>query len=792
MNIIFFRLAFRNILKNKVSSSINIIGFSIGIAACLFIYLFVNYEMSFDTFYPNADKLFRVVSIQKSNKDIYSSGFVWLPIAKDLKNEIPGIDDFCRVSKANKAKLIEDNQVWKINKLRYADDNFFKFFNYKLRYGNPENILKEANQIVLTERKAAQIFGNVNPIGKTLFFNNKLFTVSGVAANPLSNTQLIFEAIIPVKYVELSKQFWKGYGGGITFLSYLQLSKNVTPQQIEKLLPNFFDKKINKRWESTGFSIDASLQNIRDVHLSDGLIDYDISTNRSKKSVYIIVCISLLILLLAIVNYIILYTAQKITKVKDLRILKIFGAKNYNLIVQSFIEVFIIASIASIFGIILLYVSLSFLNTLLQTSIAVEEHYNSVIPFLLLIIFILSFVVTFFSSQKIRFKNSSLSTKNNPSFTGFNKSRSNTLVSFQFVIVIVLLIAVLVIFRQNKYLLNSELGFNKENILTFIPDNELSNNELISFKQDLLQLSGIQSISLSSQIIGQGLTQNGYAIGKDNENTMINALYTDADFLKCFDIKLLSGRNFSINNQLDKNAILINQKLAKRTGWKNPINKEIHRNGDLKIIGVVNNFNFASLENTVQPLIIMSNPQWDGWEYEVANIRYRTTDIQLLINQIRKIWQNSHPEIPFEISFLDEELATNYASLTLQQTIISFFSFVAILIAVIGLFGLTFFVTHSRFKEIGIRKVNGASITDIMILLNKEFLKSIVISSIIAIPIAYYIMHRWLENFAYKTLLSWWIFILVGLVTLCIAIFTTSWQSYKAAKRNPVETLKEE
>ncbi len=792
MNTIFFKLAFRNILKNRISSLINIVGFSIGMAACLFIFLFVKHETSFDKFYPNSEKLYRVIGDYKSSNDNSKTGFMWFPTAKDIKNEIPGVDDFCRISKENAVKCFVGNQLWKINKLRFADTNFFQFFNFKLIYGNPKTVLNSADKIVLTEKKAEQLFGETNPLGKTIMYKHKLFTVSGISTNPPLNTHLVFDAIISTKYMEESESYWTDYGGGVTLLSYLQLSKKVTPQQIEKALPEFFYRKINQRWEGSGMTLSASLQNIENVHLSDGSIDYDSSTNKSKKSVFIIVSISLLILLLAIINYIILFTAQKITKTKDIGILKIFGAGNYSLMAQTLIEVFILTTIASIVGVFLLLIGTPFLNTYLQTSIIVKNNIFPVIVFLLVAILLLSISVTFFSTRQYIFSKSAEPIKN--IFVGdrHKKLKGNLLISFQFTVVIVLLISVFIISRQNNYIRLAKLGFNKENILTLQTNEDFENNQFFQFKQDLVELAEIHAVSLSSEMVGSGITQNGYTIDNEKDVSMLNVLYTDADFLETFKVQLLSGRNFKTNPKLDKNAILINQRLTKRAGWENPIDKNITRNGTLKVIGVVEDFNFASLESVVQPMLIMSNPKWDEWKYSVINIRFQTSDIQGLLAQINKRWKNRFPETPVEVSFLDTILANNYTAFIAQQKIISFFSFIGILIAIIGLLGLTIFTTRTRIKEIGIRKVNGASIEEILILLNKDFVKWVIIAFVIATPIAYYVMSQWLESFAYKATLSWWIFALAGLIALVIALLTVSFQAIKAAKANPVKSLRTE
>ncbi|MDP2337855.1 MAG: ABC transporter permease [Bacteroidota bacterium] len=792
MNTTFFKLAFRSILKNRLNSIINIVGFSLGIAACLFIFLFVKHETSFDTFYPNCDRLYRLVGTFNSKDNTDLSGFTWFPAAPDIKKEIPGIDAYCRVTGENTAKCFAGKHLFEIDKFRFADENFFPFFHFKLITGNPETILNSAEKIVLTGQTALKLFGSTDVIGKELMYQHQLFTISGIAANPPANTQISFDALASVKYIEQSDNFWKGWGGGITFLSYLQLAENVSPQQVEKALPDLLNRKVNEKWKDSGSSLSIALQNISKVHLADGTIQYDCSSNRNKKSIYIIACISLLILILAIVNYIILYTAQKNTKSKDIGVLKIHGAGKYGLMAQTYAEVLIVSAFSSALGILLLALSLPFLNSQLQTTVVIGTNMFPALGFIVLTILLLSAVVTFFSTRKIVSLKPIEVLKNKASINGSGTFENYLLVSFQFTIVILLLISGFIVSRQNSFLLNQELGFNKENILTIESDEEFLHQELFDFKQDLQRLAAVRSVSLSSQTVGKGLTQNGYRIEGQQESSMINVVYTDADFLNCFDVHLVEGRNFSLNSSLDKDAILINQQLKKKAGWDDPLNKTINRNGKLKVIGVVNDFNFASLENSVQPLLIMSNPGWDGWGYSTVNIRFQTSNVQGLISQINQLWKDRFPETPFKVSFLDDVLASNYNSLKAQQRTINFFSLLGTFIAVLGLFGLSVFTTKRRIKEIGIRKVNGATISEVMAMLNRDFVKWVAIAFVIATPIAYYAMNKWLENFAYKTELSWWIFVLAGFLALGIALLTVSWQSWKAATRNPVEALRYE
>ncbi|MCK9209025.1 MAG: ABC transporter permease, partial [Salinivirgaceae bacterium] len=531
MNTAFFKLAFRSILKNRLNSFINIVGFSIGIAACLFIFLFVKYETSFDNFYPNGDRLYRLVGSFTSKDNTSLTGFTWFPSALDIKNEIPGVEAFCRVTDQNVAKCYSGKNLYEIEKFRFADENFFPFFHFKLISGDPETILNSADKLVLTEQTALKIFGSIDVIGKEIMFQHQLFAVSGIAANPPGNTHIDFNAIASVRYIEKNDNYWKGWGGGITFLSYLQLTENITPQQIEKALPELLYRKVNEKWEKSGFSLSVALQNIFKVHLADGTIQNDCSSNRSIKSIYIVTCISLLILLLSIVNYIILYTAQKVTKSKDIGIIKIHGAGKYALMAQTYIEVLIVSAFSSILGFLLVAWSLPFLNSHLQTNVLIGRNVVSALGFIAFLILMLSAVVMFFSTRKIASLKFIDVMKNKTSTKASGAIENNLLISFQFTIVILLLISGFIVSRQNSFLLNQELGFNKENILTIESDEEFLHQELSGFKQDLQRLVAVRSVSLSSQTVGKGLTQNGYQIEGQQESSLINVVYADADFL---------------------------------------------------------------------------------------------------------------------------------------------------------------------------------------------------------------------------------------------------------------------
>ena len=793
MNLLFFKFSVRNILRNKLNSFINVIGLSIGIATTLFILLFLDFETGFDTFHPEGEKLFRIVLKGKTQNGIITNGFCWYPVASEIKNEISGIDDFCRVSPDNKAKLNINQQVHSIDKFRFVDENFFQFFKFDLVIGNPKTVLSNSNSMVLSRKTAQKIFGKKNPIGETIIFNQKVFTITGVAEDLPLNTHLMFDVIASNKFVEQDKEnYWLGWKGGMDFLSYLKLTKGVKPEKIESLLPAFMDRKLNNAQELHHWEQTPILQKIKDVHLMSGDNHYDNADNRNRNSLFIVSSICILILVLAIFNYISLYLAQKSNKIKDLSLLKIHGANKIKLTIQTFIEILILSAISSIFGAILLNLFLPFLNNSLQTSVSMSQNYFKIFSFLLIIIFTISILITLLSMSLIFKVKAIEALKETTQIGGHRKIWGSSMVSFQFIVMIMLIISSFFISQQNNYILNKELGFDKQNILSISSDHEFKQNELLGFKQDLQAFPEITNTCLTSEQPGSGLTTNGYILGGQNSWTTINVLYTDADFLNCFGVQLVSGRKFNEDISTEKSSVLVNQQLVKKTNWNNPIGQKIIRSGELQVIGTVEDFNFAPLDSKIDPLIIMVNPAWDGWGYYYVNIKYKTTNIQSLIAKIGLLWQKRFPDIPYEIVFLDDNLALNYQSLISQQKLVVFFNSLSILIACLGLFGLTSLVTTKRTKEIGIRKINGAKTLQIVMMLNKDLLKWVAIAFVIACPIAWYAMHKWLENFAYKTELSWWIFALAGMLAFVVALLTVSWQSWRAATRNPVESLRYE
>jgi putative ABC transport system permease protein len=346
--------------------------------------------------------------------------------------------------------------------------------------------------------------------------------------------------------------------------------------------------------------------------------------------------------------------------------------------------------------------------------------------------------------------------------------------------------------KQNSFIGKMDLGFDRHSIGSLGVSKGFELKDAGRVIDELKKIPEISDVTVTSEMPGAGVTSNGYKLeGKENIE-LINTIYTDENFLKCYGIRLKKGRDFRGTNASDASGFLVNQALVDFAGWTDPIGKRITRNQPFEVIGVIEDFHFSSLYESVAPLIISVNPKNDSWNYNYVNVRFNTTDLPGLLNKVKAVWESTMPDQLFEFQFLDEYLTASYKSLGQNQKMISLFSFLAILIAAIGLFGLSAFITVSRRKEIGVRKVNGATTAQIMVLLNYRMVRWVLIGFVIACPVASYIMNRWLQSFAYKTAVSWWIFVISGVLVVLVAVLTVSWESFKAARRNPVETLRYE
>ncbi|MCX6225050.1 MAG: ABC transporter permease [Bacteroidia bacterium] len=785
------KLALRHLYRHRSFTFINLIGLSLGLAAFIYVLILVSHETRFDNFYPDNNRIYRVSSTLVNGDKRMSSGYCNAPVGPTVTAEIPGIGSFCRVSAENQQKMRIGTELITTARFRYADTNFFDFFGFKLIQGSADRVLDQPGSIVLSRAEAIRIFASKNPIGQVIKTPEGMeFVVTGVAENPPANTHLVFEAVASYSTLENRPGVYLEWDGGWTFLTYLRLSSATDPDRLSEKFPAFLEEKINKKYRSAGWEMSLGLQPIRNVHLNSHL-DQDCPTNRSKTNLLIITTIALLILLLAIINYINLSTAIAFTRVRETGLRKIMGAAGSQIRTQLLAESVVLSLLAGVISIILLISFYPMLNQFTRSDFELRDNPVLVVVITLLATLLTGFIAGFGPAWLLG-RQKAMAGIQNTIMGKRSQYFRNGLVSFQFFAAVVLIGTLILMQKQNSYINSLDLGFDRHSIGSLNVSKGFELKDAGRVIDELKKIPEIAEVTISSEMPGAGVTSNGYALeGKENIE-LIRTIYTDENFLRCYGIKLRKGRDFRGTTASDASGFLVNQALVDFAGWTDPIGKKIKRNQPFEVIGVVDDFHFSSLYEPVSPLIISVNPQSDSWSYFFVNIRFNTTDVAGLLNKIKAVWEMTMPEQLFEFQFLDDYLAGSYLSLGQNQKMITLFSLLAVLIAAIGLFGLSAFITVSRRKEIGVRKVNGATTGQIMVLLNFRMVRWVLAGFVIACPVANFIMNRWLQSFAYKTAVSWWIFVVAGALVVLVAVLTVSWESFSAARRNPVETLRYE
>ena len=774
----------RSFFRFKYYTLVNLFGLILGLSCSIVLFLYVSFEFSYDQFHTDKDRIFRMSEISTSPQKKEMVPLVRIPVAPDMKEAFAEIEDFTRI-KLNRGKLLKlgDKSISVKNSL-YTDPNFFRFFSFGLKLGDPQTVLTDKNSIVLTEETANRLFGNQNPVGATITCNDQSFVVSGIARNAPLNSHIQFDLVFPIEPLITAPGINLGWNGGMSATTFLKLHKADQQAEMANKISDLLWEKVNKAEKGSGFLTEFELEPLTKIHLHSK-VDWDMFGNKSYTNVMTLFFIGMLVLIIAFINYLFISNGTLALRTKEFGIKQYLGIGKYGIISQLFAEslllfitagaiatvVFLIfqPAIAQLFGV-------DFVSLQLQQSL----------PFLILTIIVISALAS--SIQYIIFRrNKSTLQLSASNSSPFRNRRIAYVSAFQFCISIALISSMLIVYKQLNFALHKDLGFKAENIINVMNGQIGAKGETLI--AELKKLSGVVNASASFGIPGLETTQNGYKPEGTDQWQMYNALHVDDQFFKTFQVKLMSGRNFREGKDIDNKSFIINETLAKQLGWENPVGKTIFRDSDHEIIGVVKDFQVSSIYMKIPPLII--SKEWQSNFYTLS-IAVSPDNISQTLKQIEGIWNKVIPNTPFNYFFLDERLGTLYADVQQTVKILFIFTGISILISVLGLFGITFLLLNSRVKEIGIRKVNGAKISEILTMLNKDFVKWVAIAFVIATPIAYYLMTKWLESFAYKTELSWWIFALAGLLALGIALLTVSWQSWRAATRNPVEALRYE
>ena len=794
----YIKTAWRNLLRNKTYSLINVLSITIGIAAFWMIALYVADEFSFDRNIPNADRIYRIAQHASWDGGKLDLPLTSPPLSPAMKAAFPQIEASTRIDIEGGGIITYRDKKLKTNDIVFADNNLFKVFQYDFISGDSNTALDKPNSIVITERLAKKIFGDANAaLNKTIYFGNDNGNlVTGVIKDLPENSSLQFSGVRSVSS-EFNTNEWQN----LYLYSYVKLVKGASIEALEKKLPKFEDGTVKKNWNVTNYKME--LQPLTSIHLHSNL-DYEIGTPGNIGRVYMFIAIAILILSIAMINYMNLSTARASVRIKEVGIRKVVGSGRRNLIGMFITESMLITFIAAFIAFFIVQVTLPMFNQLSGKDLTVW-HFGITNTLLILIEFALltgiingSYPAYFLS----RFKTI-------PALKGqlgnmyanifFRKS----LIVFQFAITVVMIAGSFIIYRQMQYALHADLGFNKEQTLSFHIDDMNVRNQIASLKTQLLKSPLIESASAAGNPIGNNdlgghsysFEQNG-VISKDDQ--MAQELQVDEDFMKTMDIKLIQGRNFSKDMPTDKTgSIIINETLMKTLGWKDAIEKKMRFQRNVNspfeertVVGVVKDFHTYSLQHKIEPLVMMmpSAPAAEDNLY-VKIAKGKTAEALAYLKQVYSTFDKNNFA---EFHFLDENFAKQYAAEQKQEQVSMIFTLLAVVIACLGLFGLVTFTATQRVKEIGIRKVLGASVSSVTMLLSKDFIKLVCIAVVIAIPVAWFVMNKWLQDFAYRINIEWWMFALAGLLALIIALLTISFQSIKAAIANPVKSLRTE
>jgi putative ABC transport system permease protein len=784
----YFLMAFRNLKKHRTYTLINVFGLALGLSATILILLYLQFEISYDRFHENADSIYRVCirhlreGMSEEETHVYTP-----PIGPDMKKDFPEVEDFVRMSTLRVDYLNVDNKAFKVDRIRHASPSLFEVFSFKLKSGNSRTALVDPLSIVLSEQTSERIFGSKDPIGETIQIGPEdLYKVTGIVENPPSNSSIQFNALISFETLYTRPIMRMDWNGGNQIITYVKLRENATAGSVEEKFPDFLWRNINETIAQYGWKNEAYLQPLKKIHFY-----YDQSSRTALVNFYTFSAVAIFILLIACINFVNLTTARAARRAREVGIRKVIGAHRGNLIRQFLGESVVMALLAFTVGIGIAFILTPTYNQLLNKELNPFELLNFTSIFGLLFLILL---VGFASGIHPAFYLSSFQPAKTlkgvfDSARGKKKFR-NVLVVFQFVISVTLIICTLLIRNQLSYIKKAELGYNKEN-MAIIP---LADQDLRTKTEEmrgaLLSLSGIVQAAASSDVPHNGFTSNGYIPEGYSHSIMIHALDADEHFLETYSIDLVKGRNFSKEFATDRDAYLINETLAKQLGWDDPLGKTIRRNGDRTVIGVVKDFQFATLHNKIEPLLITNTP-WRK-EFDYLSIKISTDDIPSTLGSIEKVYKRFSPLIPFEYFFLDDAFDRLYKSEERFEKIFQYFSLLAICIALLGLFSLTAYSAQQKSKEIGIRKVLGATVPQILSLFSRETIVLILAANALACPVALFVIQRWLGNFAYRSSISVWSFVLAFVGSMAAAFVTISYQSLKAALKKPADELRSE
>ena len=804
----YIKTALRNLLRHKGYSLINISGLAIGMAACLLILLYVSHELSYDNYNEDADRIYRIAFSGRWGGQDLDLCVAPAPMAKVILDTYPEIEETVRFRDQGSFIVQYGDNSFKENRVVFVDNSFFNIFTVPLLMGDPNTILTEPNTLVLSRKTAEKYFRDEDPIGKTLKLDNRRdYKVTGVFEEIPDNSHFHYDILLSMESLPDSRnKFWLS----MNYVTYIRLHKDADPKALEdkfdEVIENYLGPQMSafigtsaeELAERGELRAEYFLQPLRRIHLHSDLLG-ELEPTSDAKYVFIFTAIAIFIIIIACINFMNLSTARSAGRAKEVGIRKVLGSYRKQLIGQFLTESMILSVISMILALILVRLVLSPFNALSGKSLEMFDLGQSSMLAIVLLITISTgfmagsypaFIISAFIPANVLKGQLRAGVR-----TGLLRSG---LVVFQFTASIVLIIGTVIVYNQLHYIQNKRLGYNKEQVF-ILNDTYLLGKQAESLKNEMVAYPEILSATVTNYLPITPSNRNQSAVFPDGEKdhkraTSVQNWIIDHDYIETMGMNIVEGRDFSREHSTDKDAAIINQALARHFGWDQPLEHNVGRlismQGDVRlypVIGVVEDFHYETLRDNIGPLVMFL-----GDNTGRISFRIKTDDLPKTIALMEKKWKEFLPNQPFEYTFMDEQFDAMYRAEQRVGKIFGVFTTLAVFIGCLGLFGLAAYTAEQRTKEIGIRKVLGATAPGIIKLLMKEFVILIAIANVIAWPVAYFIMNGWLKDFAYRISIGVWIFLAAGVATLCIALLTVVFQATKAALMDPVDALRYE
>ncbi len=801
----YFKVAIRNMIHHKVYSVINIIGLAIGLSACILILLYLQYELSYDRWNSKADRIYRAALHGIIGENEFNGSVCCAPLAKTLVAEFPEVENATRIRSYGFPVLRYGDKAFSEELFYHVDSTFFDVFSMEFLLGDSKTCLLEPNSVVITESMANKYFGDENPIGKILNADRRRdWKVTGVIRDFPKNSHFHLDFLAYNHYQDANSDIWVSNN----FHTYVLLREGADYKDFENKLPALVYKYVGPQvqqflgvsWDqlvANGAAYEYYLQPLTDIHLKSKL-DFEIEPGGNYSYIILFSVVAAFILIIACINFMNLATARSTNRAREVGIRKTLGSGKAPLISQFLTESIIITAIAVLIALVIVQLALPSFCNLIQVQLKMDYFGNIyVIPILILTAIIVGSLAGIYPAFYLASFRPLKVLKGEKQKGGREAVLRSILVVFQFLISIALFTGSLIIYRQLNHMQNRDLGFKKENLIVVEKTDDIAQS-FAAFKQELLEHPAILNVTNSSAIPGRGIGNSvfSHSEGANEDSKLLNNMNTDKDFADTYKIEMLQGRYFINGRGADSTGVVLNESAVRTLGITDPVGKYLTQTGQNadeiikhEIVGVMKDFHYQSLHRKIEPLAYFFNRFNAG---RTTTVRIDPDHTQEAIRQIEATWHKYAGNQAFEYVFFDDDFNRHYQTEVRTRQLVTIFSVLAILIASLGLFGLASFTTEQRTKEIGIRKAMGASVPGIFALLCKDILKLVLIAAVIALPVSYYLMHNWLQNFAYRISYSVLGFLISTLIAGIIAILTISNQTYRAARANPVDALKYE